>query len=87
VPSPNVAEDHQTKNAQALVQQNAAVLVKDADAEKTLVKTALDLLKDEKQQQNLAGQIGKLAMPDADINIAKEVLKITENNSDAVFTA
>ncbi len=87
VPSPNVAEDHQTKNAQALVQQNAAVLVKDADAEKTLVKTALDLLKDENQQQNLAGQIGKLAMPDADINIAKEVLKITENNSDAVFTA
>ncbi len=87
VPSPNVAEDHQTKNAQALVQQNAAVLVKDTDAEKMLVKTVLDLLKDEDQQQKLAGQIGKLAMPDADINIAKEVLKITENNSEAVFTA
>jgi UDP-N-acetylglucosamine--N-acetylmuramyl-(pentapeptide) pyrophosphoryl-undecaprenol N-acetylglucosamine transferase len=87
VPSPNVAEDHQTKNAQALVQQNAAVLVKDAEAENTLIKTVLDLLKDENQQQILSTQIGKLAMPDADLNIAKEVLKITENKADAVFTA
>ena len=87
VPSPNVAEDHQTKNAQALVNQQAAVLVKDIDAEKTLVKTVLDLLKDENQQQKLSTQISKLAMPDADLNIAKEVLKITENNKNAVFTA
>ncbi len=87
VPSPNVSEDHQTKNALALVNQNAAVLVRDMDAEKTLVKTALDLLQDENQQQKLSTQIGKLAMPDADLNIAKEVLKITENKSNAVFTA
>ena len=87
VPSPNVAEDHQTKNALALVNQNAAVLVKDTDAEKTLVKTALALLQDENQQQKLSAQIGKLAMPDADLNIAKEVLKITENKTNAVFTA
>ncbi len=87
VPSPNVAEDHQTKNALALVNQNAAVLVKDIDAEKTLVKTVLDLLKDENRQKKLAEQIGKLAMPDADLNIAKEVLKITEIQNDAVFTA
>ncbi|MEX8546279.1 MAG: undecaprenyldiphospho-muramoylpentapeptide beta-N-acetylglucosaminyltransferase [Mucilaginibacter sp.] len=87
VPSPNVAEDHQTKNALALVEKGAAILVKDADAEKTLVKTVLDLLQDENQQQKLSTQIGKLAMPDADINIAKEVLKITENKTDAVFTA
>lgn len=87
VPSPNVAEDHQTKNALALVQQNAAVLVKDIDTEKTLVKTVLGLLKDENRQQKLSTQIGKLAMPDADLNIAKEVLKITEIQNDAVFTA
>ncbi|MVN20739.1 undecaprenyldiphospho-muramoylpentapeptide beta-N-acetylglucosaminyltransferase [Mucilaginibacter arboris] len=80
VPSPNVAEDHQTKNALALVRQNAAVLVKDADAENMLIKTVLDLLKDEARQQKLSTQIGKLAMPDADINIAKEVLKITNDN-------
>ncbi|MGI4805185.1 MAG: undecaprenyldiphospho-muramoylpentapeptide beta-N-acetylglucosaminyltransferase [Janthinobacterium lividum] len=87
VPSPNVAEDHQTKNALALVNQNAAVLVKDIDAEKTLVKTALGLLQDKNQQQKLSTQIGKLAMPDADLNIAKQVLKLTENKTDAVFTA
>ncbi len=87
VPSPNVAEDHQTKNAQALVQQNAAILVRDIDAENTLIKTVLDLLKDEDQQQKLSTQIGKLAMPDADLNIAKEVLKITNYKADAVFTA
>ena len=87
VPSPNVAEDHQTKNALALVETGAAVLVKDAEAENMLVKTVLDLLQDENQQQKLSKQIGKLAMPDADLNIAKEVLKITENKTDAVFTA
>ncbi|MGI4751770.1 MAG: undecaprenyldiphospho-muramoylpentapeptide beta-N-acetylglucosaminyltransferase [Janthinobacterium lividum] len=87
VPSPNVAEDHQTKNALALVNQNAAVLVKDADAENALVKTVLALLQDENQQQKLSNQIGKLAMPDADLNIAKEVLQLTENKTDAVFTA
>lgn len=87
VPSPNVAEDHQTKNALALVNQQAAVLVKDIDAEKTLVKTALSLLQDEKQQQKLSTQIGKLAMPDADLNIAKQVLQLTEKKTDAVFTA
>lgn len=87
VPSPNVAEDHQTKNALALVNQNAAVLVKDADAENALVKTVLILLQDENQQQKLSTQIGKLAMPDADLNIAKEVLQLTESKTDAVFTA
>lgn len=87
VPSPNVAEDHQTKNALALVEKGAAVLVKDEDAEKTLVKTVVDLFQDDNRQQELSMQIGKLAMPDADLNIAKEVLKITENKADAVFTA
>ena len=76
VPSPNVAEDHQTKNAQALVQTDAAILVSDAEAENVLIKTALALLKNEDQQKKLSSQIGKLAKPDADINIANEVFKL-----------
>lgn len=76
VPSPNVAEDHQTKNAMALVQNGAAVLVKDTEAEQNLVDTALLLLKDEKKCESLSANIGKMALPDADEVIAREVLKI-----------
>jgi UDP-N-acetylglucosamine--N-acetylmuramyl-(pentapeptide) pyrophosphoryl-undecaprenol N-acetylglucosamine transferase len=77
VPSPNVAEDHQTKNALALVEKGAAILITDADAEIKLVAAALQLLTDTKQQQILSDNIGKLAMPNADEVIAKEVTKIT----------
>jgi UDP-N-acetylglucosamine--N-acetylmuramyl-(pentapeptide) pyrophosphoryl-undecaprenol N-acetylglucosamine transferase len=81
VPSPNVAEDHQTKNALALVQENAAVFVADRDAEVKLVEKALELLKDEEFQKELSNNIGKLALPDADEVIAKEVVKIAGNKS------
>jgi len=77
VPSPNVAEDHQTKNALALVQENAAAFVADRDAEETLVDKALSLLKDKELQKKLSDQIGKLALPNADEVIAKEVFKIS----------
>ena len=80
VPSPNVAEDHQTKNALALMETNAAILVADKDAETQLVDTALTLLQDKAQQQTLSTNIGKLAMPQADEVIAKEVIQITINN-------
>ena len=76
VPSPNVAEDHQTKNALALVHDNAAVFVADRDAEAKLVDIALELLKDKAKQKILSTNIGKLALPDADEVIAKEVMKI-----------
>ncbi|MHB1177551.1 MAG: undecaprenyldiphospho-muramoylpentapeptide beta-N-acetylglucosaminyltransferase [Daejeonella sp.] len=76
VPSPNVAEDHQTKNAMALVKKEAAVLVKDSDAGKELVDIALKLINDEKRSVKLAECIGKMAVPDADEVIAREVLKI-----------
>ncbi|MEJ7778826.1 MAG: undecaprenyldiphospho-muramoylpentapeptide beta-N-acetylglucosaminyltransferase [Daejeonella sp.] len=76
VPSPNVAEDHQTKNAMALVKNNAAVLVKDADAGNELVDTALQLINDEHKSRTLAENIGKMAFPNADEVIAREVLKI-----------
>lgn len=76
VPSPNVAEDHQTKNAMALVQNEAAVLVKDSEAESELVDIALGLLRDEPKCEKLSGNIGRMALPDADEVIAREVLKI-----------
>jgi UDP-N-acetylglucosamine--N-acetylmuramyl-(pentapeptide) pyrophosphoryl-undecaprenol N-acetylglucosamine transferase len=77
VPSPNVAEDHQTKNAAALVKNEAAVLVADRDAEEKLIDTALSLLKSEQQTKQLGNNISKMALPNADDVIAQEVLKLT----------
>ncbi|WP_214071374.1 undecaprenyldiphospho-muramoylpentapeptide beta-N-acetylglucosaminyltransferase [Mucilaginibacter sp. dw_454] len=80
VPSPNVAEDHQTKNALALVHDQAAIFVADRDAEEKLVDKALELLKDKSLQKKLSDNISKMALPDADQVIAKEVIQITINN-------
>lgn len=76
VPSPNVAEDHQTKNAMALVNKNAALLIKDVEAREKLIPTALNLLKDEEQMQVLSKNISALAMPNAAEVIAREVLNL-----------
>jgi UDP-N-acetylglucosamine--N-acetylmuramyl-(pentapeptide) pyrophosphoryl-undecaprenol N-acetylglucosamine transferase len=73
VPSPNVAEDHQTKNANACVKQGAAVLLPDAEAVELLKKTIDALLQDEKQVSSLAENIKKLAMPDAATAIVFEL--------------
>lgn len=78
VPSPNVAEDHQTHNAMALVRKDAAVLVKDADAKDALIATALPLIKDDKQQESLHKNILKLALPDSAKHIAQEVMKLAK---------
>jgi len=80
VPSPNVAEDHQTKNALALVQERAAIFVADRDAEANLVDKAIELLNNKNERKILSDNIGKLAMPNADEVIAKEVIQITINN-------
>ncbi len=76
VPSPNVAEDHQTKNALALVKNNAALMVTDKDAPNTLVPQAVQLLEQDEQQVRLRINIKKMALPNADEIICKEVLKI-----------
>ena len=76
-PSPNVAEDHQTKNALALVEKDAALLVKDANAKEEMVWTALEVLKNEALARRLGENIRKLALPDAAIMIAQEVLKLS----------
>jgi len=80
VPSPNVTEDHQTQNAMALVEKDAAVYVPDKDAEAELIDTALGLIKDTAKQKILSDNISKLAKPNADEDIAKEVIQITINN-------
>lgn len=80
VPSPNVAEDHQTKNALALVNKDAALYVKDADAEVSLIPTALKTVKDSGRLASLSRNIGQLAKPDAADTIASEVLKLIKED-------
>jgi UDP-N-acetylglucosamine--N-acetylmuramyl-(pentapeptide) pyrophosphoryl-undecaprenol N-acetylglucosamine transferase len=74
VPSPNVSEDHQTKNALALVDKNAAVMVKDIEAEKSLIPEALLLINDEQKCAELARNCKLLAKPDAANDIAEQIL-------------
>ncbi len=78
VPSPNVAEDHQTKNAMALVTRDAALMVRDADAASEVIKLAIDTVHDEKKLSNMAENIKKLALPASADIIADEVLKLAE---------
>ncbi len=73
VPSPNVAEDHQTKNALALVEQNAAIMVADSDAVKHAMRRAIDTVKDEKLLKTLSANIAKLAHPDAAERVVDEI--------------
>ena len=78
VPSPNVAEDHQTKNAMALVDKNAAILVKDVESRNSLVPLMVELLENAEKRKELSIQISKMAIHEADAKIVKvinEVLK------------
>ena len=79
VPSPNVAEDHQTKNALALANRDAALYVKDSEAPATLLQLALDTVADETRLKTLSENVLKLALPDSADMIAKEVIKLAEN--------
>ena len=76
VPSPNVAEDHQTKNAKALVDNNAAELVKDVDAREILIQRAIDLINNQDQKQVLSENIKALAKPNAAEEIVEEIVKL-----------
>ena len=76
IPSPNVAEDHQTKNARALSDKEAAILIPDNQAELKLVDEAVRLVKDDIQKAGLSENIMKLADRDSDKRIAMEVLKL-----------
>ncbi len=78
VPSPNVAEDHQTKNTLALTTRDAAVYVKDAEAVRTLIPRALNAVADDALLAKLSKNIKTLAHPDAARIIAREVIKLAE---------
>lgn len=78
VPSPNVAEDHQTKNAQALVDKQAAVMITDREAERLLVPTALEIVRDEARLTSLGAHIAKLALEQSAERIVDEMIKIIE---------
>ena len=78
VPSPNVAEDHQTQNALALVNKNAALYVKDADANEKLLDTAIATVNQPELLKNLSTNIAELAFTDSANVIAKEVIKLAE---------
>lgn len=78
VPSPNVAEDHQTKNAMALVDHGAAVMVRDAEAADKLMPEALALVKDDAKLQKLSANISKMALRNAVGDIVDRVMQIVE---------
>jgi UDP-N-acetylglucosamine--N-acetylmuramyl-(pentapeptide) pyrophosphoryl-undecaprenol N-acetylglucosamine transferase len=81
VPSPNVAEDHQTKNAMTLVQAGAAHMIKDAEAGSTLVSESLKLIYDQQRSETLRQNIGKLGRPQATQEIVNEIEKLIANAS------
>lgn len=78
VPSPNVAEDHQTKNALALSTKGAAIFIKDSEARNTLIPTVLDAVADEAQLKSLSENVLKLAFHDSADIIAQEVFKLAK---------
>jgi len=80
VPSPNVAEDHQTKNAQVLVKNKAAIIVKDSEAGELLLNTVLELSADRKEKELLSLNIRKMAVKNSADMIADEVLKLMNIN-------
>ena len=81
VPSPNVAEDHQTKNAMALVNKEAALYVKDAEAPDTLLRLAIDTVADDAKLTSLSTHILSMALPDSASIIADEVIKLAEGQA------
>ena len=80
VPSPNVSEDHQTKNAMALVNENAAIIITDAEAMKTLIPEAINLLNDNEKINELSKNISKFAKQNSASKIAKEIINELEKN-------
>jgi UDP-N-acetylglucosamine--N-acetylmuramyl-(pentapeptide) pyrophosphoryl-undecaprenol N-acetylglucosamine transferase len=76
VPSPNVAEDHQTKNAMALVNREAALLVHDSEAQEKLAETAIALVNDSAKQKILSGNISSMALRNSAGKIVEEIYNI-----------
>jgi UDP-N-acetylglucosamine--N-acetylmuramyl-(pentapeptide) pyrophosphoryl-undecaprenol N-acetylglucosamine transferase len=79
VPSPNVAEDHQTKNAMALIVNNAAMMVEDKEAREKLVPALIELIKDQFRMNVYTDNVAKMAIKDSAEQIAEQILKLIEN--------
>ena len=79
VPSPNVTEDHQTKNAMALVNKEAALIVKDSEAEQQLIDLAIKTVHDDQKLRLLSENVLKLALPDSADIIAREVIRLAKS--------
>ena len=80
VPSPNVAEDHQTKNAMALVDKGAALCVKDAEAPATLLQLAVETVTDKARLKSLGNHCKEMGLPHSAATIAAEVMKIANRH-------
>ena len=78
IPSPNVAEDHQTKNAQALVEKNAAILLRESDLDTQFEKVFKELMQSKALQQQLSEEIKKLGLPKATAHIVDEIEKLIQ---------
>lgn len=76
IPSPNVAEDHQTRNAKAIVAEKAAILIREKELDESFENVFLSLLSSEEEQKNLSRTIKKLALPEAAAHIVDEIVKI-----------
>ncbi len=76
IPSPNVAEDHQTKNAVALVNEKAALMIPDKEVTRRLAQEVIKLAENDNLMETLAKNIGKLGKPDASDHITDEILKL-----------
>ncbi|RHO59734.1 undecaprenyldiphospho-muramoylpentapeptide beta-N-acetylglucosaminyltransferase [Tannerella sp. AM09-19] len=80
IPSPNVAEDHQTKNAQALSTKNAALMIRDCDAQNLLIDKALKTVQDETSLKNMSDNISKMAQRDSATRIADIIFELVTKN-------
>jgi UDP-N-acetylglucosamine--N-acetylmuramyl-(pentapeptide) pyrophosphoryl-undecaprenol N-acetylglucosamine transferase len=78
IPSPNVAEDHQTKNAQAIVDKHGAILLKENELDAQFETVFEALLNDKGKQESLSENIQNLALPDATKQIADEIVKLVK---------
>ena len=80
VPSPNVAEDHQTKNAMALVNNQAAIMVADKESREKLIRTTIDLLHKRQIRETLGINCKKMALPDSSAKIVDEIFKLVKTS-------
>jgi UDP-N-acetylglucosamine--N-acetylmuramyl-(pentapeptide) pyrophosphoryl-undecaprenol N-acetylglucosamine transferase len=78
IPSPNVAEDHQTKNAKAIVDKKGAILLKENELDEKFETTFSDLISNEKWQNEISNNIKSLAKPNATKEIVEEIVKLIQ---------